>query len=195
MQRRKAIGLNYSGKDIFACRVVCGDCGSVYGGKIWGSNTKYKRMVWRCNQKYAKGQKACSTPHVTEDEIKTAFVTVFNRLLANRDRLLSTCMEAMTTALDTTILRHDHGKRMIQLTELDTLLRALIRDNATAAKEKVEYAEKYNKLPQRFEATRVKVVTIEQQIRDNDARHGEIGLYLDAIQHSGDVLTEFDKRL
>ena len=33
---------------------------------------KYRRVIWQCNAKF-KDKKHCSTPHLTEDEIKTAF--------------------------------------------------------------------------------------------------------------------------
>ena len=63
LARRKAIGRGYSGSSILASRIICGDCGGFYGQKIWHSNDPYRRIVWRCNKKYDKGQKRCTTPH------------------------------------------------------------------------------------------------------------------------------------
>ena len=77
--RRKQDGGRYSGVSIFASKIKCGECGGWFGAKVWHSNDKYRRVIYRCNHKY--GGHKCHTPHVTEREVKTAFVTAFNRIL------------------------------------------------------------------------------------------------------------------
>lgn len=39
----------------FAGKIICGDCGGVFGSKVWHSNSKYRRVIWRCNAKYNGG--------------------------------------------------------------------------------------------------------------------------------------------
>ncbi|MBQ0112627.1 MAG: recombinase family protein, partial [Bacteroidales bacterium] len=46
-KRKKQSG----GRD-FSSKVFCGDCGAVYGSKVWHSTDKYKKVVYRCNKKY-----------------------------------------------------------------------------------------------------------------------------------------------
>ncbi len=46
VRRRKGIGRRYSGNGLFASRLVCGDCGSFYGAKVWHSTSKYRRVIW-----------------------------------------------------------------------------------------------------------------------------------------------------
>ena len=43
------------------------------------STDRYRKVIYRCNRKY-NGEK-CQTPHVTEDEIKAAFVSAYNQLV------------------------------------------------------------------------------------------------------------------
>ena len=52
--RWKGLGHRYSGNSIFASRIVCGDCGSFYGSKVWHSSRRRisgwcspSRMAWR----------------------------------------------------------------------------------------------------------------------------------------------------
>ena len=71
--RRKREGGRYSGVSIFSGKIKCGVCGGFFGVKVWHSTDKYRRVIYRCNKKY-DGHK-CQTPHVTEGEVKTAFVT------------------------------------------------------------------------------------------------------------------------
>ena len=83
---RKENSRNYSSNSVFSNKIICAECGSFYGAKVWHSNSKYKRTIWQCNNKY-KGKK-CNTPHVYEDEIKKAFVEEFSKMIGNKDRIL-----------------------------------------------------------------------------------------------------------
>ena len=47
---------------VIAGRIICGDCGSVFGSNVWHSNDKYHRVVWQCNKKF-ENKKKCGTPH------------------------------------------------------------------------------------------------------------------------------------
>lgn len=72
---RRCPGRNrHSGVHDFSGMIKCGQCGSWYGSKVWHSTSKYRKMIWQCNHKFDGGKK-CTTPHLTDDEIKTAFVS------------------------------------------------------------------------------------------------------------------------
>ena len=85
--RRKTLGKRYSGTSIFAAKIVCADCGAFYGAKVWHSNSKYKKTVWRCNAKF-DGEKHCDTPTLDEEEIKARFLSVFNGLLDQKEETI-----------------------------------------------------------------------------------------------------------
>ena len=86
LARRKRSGRTFSGNSVFASRLICGDCGGYYGQKVWHSNDPYRKVIWRCNRKYGKGQR-CSTPTLSEDTIKALFVKAYNLLLGNRETI------------------------------------------------------------------------------------------------------------
>ena len=86
IERRKGLGRPGRCNSIFAGKIVSGDCGGLYGRKVWGSykeDKNHRIEVYQCNEKY-KGSKRCPTPHVTEDQIKTGFLTAFGKLMENR---------------------------------------------------------------------------------------------------------------
>ena len=57
----------------FAGRLICGDCGSFYGHKVWRlRSTGEHYNVWYCNHKY-DGDKTCDSPRLRDEEIKAAF--------------------------------------------------------------------------------------------------------------------------
>lgn len=57
----------------FAGKLVCGDCGSFNGHKVWRLRSTGERYnVWYCNHKY-DGDKTCDSPRLRDEEIKAAF--------------------------------------------------------------------------------------------------------------------------
>lgn len=77
MARRKALGNYHRGTSIFAGKLECECCGQYYGRKVWHSTDEHRRVVWRCNLKY-KGAEKCTTPHLTEEEIREKFICAYN---------------------------------------------------------------------------------------------------------------------
>ena len=72
-KRRRADSHWTSSAHPFCVKIFCGECGGQYGSKVWDSNTEYRRLIWQCNNKYKGGH--CHTPHLTESEIKAAFLS------------------------------------------------------------------------------------------------------------------------
>lgn len=56
-------------------------------------------MIWQCNDKY-KAVKKCTTPHVTEDEVRQKFVEVINLLSGFSEELIANCRLAQFTLGD-----------------------------------------------------------------------------------------------
>ena len=57
----------------FAGKLICGDCGSFYGHKVWRLRSTGERYnVWYCNHKY-DGDKTCESPRLRDKEVKEAF--------------------------------------------------------------------------------------------------------------------------
>ena len=100
ISRRKKLGRKYSGNTIFSAKLVCGDCGSFFGSKVWHSTSKYRRIIWQCNNKF-KWEHLCSTPHLYEDEIKLRFITAFAEFFQKKDVVLETCHMLMEELADT----------------------------------------------------------------------------------------------
>ena len=45
MERRQSQKSRYSGVDILAAKLVCGECGCFYSPKVWHSSDRYRRVV------------------------------------------------------------------------------------------------------------------------------------------------------
>ncbi len=82
--------------------IKCGECGGVwYGSKVWHSTDKYCKVIYRFNHKF-DGDKKCSTPHLTEDEIKKRFIQAAKELLSKKDELIENTKIMMGSFCSTT---------------------------------------------------------------------------------------------
>ncbi len=95
-------GLNYSGTDPFSAKLVCGDCGMLYGRKVWHSTDKYKTFVWRCNWKYRNKEAHCRTPNLSEEQIKRMFTEAVKPLYAEKASVTEDCEALAAMLRDTT---------------------------------------------------------------------------------------------
>ena len=58
---------------------------------IWNStDDRLRRIIWRCNGKYAeKGKKGCDSRHIDDGVLYQAFVDVFNAIVDNKDHFIA----------------------------------------------------------------------------------------------------------
>ena len=191
--RRKQLGRQYSGKSIFASRIVCGDCGSFYGPKVWSSNSKYRRVIWQCNNKF-KGGNRCETPHLDEKTIKARFVDAFNAVLDGKDGILADCRLMQTTLTDCTGIDAEIERLLMEVDVVTELTRRCISENAQSAQNQQEYTARYNSLVERYEKAKVQLEQLRATKTAREAQAEAIGAFMFEVQEM-DVLTEFDEKL
>ena len=94
IQRRNEIGAIYSSNDIFSSKLICEDCGSFYGRKVWHSNDAYRRVIYQCNHKFdPNNNHKCMTPHLTEEEIKNKFMLAYNEVMVDKEKIIDDLKE------------------------------------------------------------------------------------------------------
>ena len=191
--RRKQFGLQYSGKSIFASRIVCGDCGSFYGAKVWNSNNKYRRVVWQCNNKF-KGSHRCKTPHLDEKTIKARFVDAFNAVLGGKDGILADCRLMQTTLTDCTGIDAEIERLLTEVDVVTELTHRCISENAQSAQNQLEYTARYNSLVERYEKAKTQLGQLRATKTAREAQAKAIGAFMFEVQEL-DAFTEFDEKL
>lgn len=119
LARRKADGRRTNNHSPFSGKIICGDCGEIYGAKVWHSTDKYRRKIWQCNAKF-DNEHRCSTPHLYDKEIKEYFVTALSRLMADREALLDDIRTVYNKLTDCTAIDaeyEDYANRYDELQE------------------------------------------------------------------------------
>ena len=184
----------HSGVHDFSGKIKCGECGSWYGSKVWHSTDAYRKVIWRCNHKYDNNGK-CSTSHLTDDEIKAAFISAANKALTGKDTVIETFRLIRDSVFDISALEQERTK----LTEELNLITGLIQDgiyrNAHVAQNQSDYNKEYASLAVRYERTKERLDEVESEIHDKIFRRKSIEHYLMLLEEPQDAITEFDIHL
>lgn len=194
MQRRKALGTKYSGNSVLATRLVCADCGSFFGSKVWHSTSKYRRVIWQCNHKFTGGEK-CKTPHLDESDIKARFVTAFNSLWTERSELIDDCRLIQKTLTDCTALDAQIAELIEEIEVITELIKRCIAENSSSAQNQEEYTKKYNGYVERYEKAKAKVEKLQEQKEARILKADSIGAFMFRLSELDEPPTEFDDHL
>ena len=100
MMAERTNSRNHSGVTVFSGKIFCGSCGGLFGSKVWHSTDKYRRVVWQCGAKY-RGAKKCTTPHLTEEQIREAFIRAMNSLSGDSEFCLTELRAIAESLTDT----------------------------------------------------------------------------------------------
>ena len=191
MARRKGLGRKYSGNSIFSARLVCTDCGEFFGSKVWNSTDKYRRTIWQCNGKY-KGEHRCGTPHLDEEQIKTAFVKAFNSLICNRSELIRNCQLVMDRYTDCADIDAQLGQLSDELDVVAGLTRKWIEENARAAQDQDDFMVKYREYDARYQNLQAQIDSLEAEKAVRQERVKRFEVFMQALRRKQGELIEFD---
>jgi len=194
MERRKKIGRPVSCHSPFSAKIICGECGGFYGSKVWGSNTKYRRTVWRCNKKY-KNDKPCPTPHLTEDEIKQRFLAAFNILMDSRDELLANCRLAQEVLCDCSAIETELAELRREIEVVSELTRKCIYENARFTVNQDEFNEQHRGYMERHRIATERVAELEDKQRNRQNKSLTLERFIREIETRPLVIEEFDESL
>ena len=184
----------YSGVTIFSSKIRCGCCGAWYGSKVWHSNDKYRRVIWQCNSKF-KNKTGCQTPHLTEDEIKSAFIRVVNSLITDRNAMIKELRSVRDMLTSTEELEREQKQLAEQMNVDADAVHELIAENARVAQDQEEYNLRYEALVSRFEETKKKYEKVTADITAKEIRRRELERFIRSVEKLPDMVTEFDEAL
>jgi DNA invertase Pin-like site-specific DNA recombinase len=192
--RRKRTGRPSRCDSPFSGKIVCGECGGFYGSKVWSSNSKYRKTIWRCNDKY-NGDAKCDTPHVTEEDVKQAFLAAFNKLMEGRGELLENCRIALSALCDTESIDTELETLRQEIEVVAELSRKAIYENAHVAKDQVEWAKQHNGYIERHGKLTARTEALETQKQERQAKRLMLESYIGEIESRPLVIAEFDELL
>lgn len=184
----------YSGVGCFSSIIKCGECGSWYGAKVWHSNDKYRRVIYRCNKKYDKGCK-CKIPHITEDEIKEMFIKAANELFSEKDEIIENTKTMMNMVCNTDDLDKELGDKVVELNIIAGQMQTAIAENSRTALDQNEYERRYADLTERYNTIKLEYDKISEQIESKKGQRELFKGFIRALEKQGALVEEFDEGL
>ena len=194
IERRKKLGRPSACQSPLSTKLVCGECGGYYGSKVWGSNTKYRKVIWRCNEKY-KGENKCSTPHVTEEDVKQKFIAAFNSLLMYREELIANCRLAKNMLCDCSAIDTELNELHREIEVVAELSRKAIYENAHTAIRQDEWIERNNGYIERHRKATERVNDLEALKKERQNKNQTLEGFIHKLESSKCTIDEFDERL
>lgn len=194
IERRKKLGRPAACQSPLSTKLVCGECGDFYGPKVWSSNTKYRKVVWRCNGKY-KGNSKCSNPHITEEEVKQKFLESFNLNLEYREELIAACLMAQKSLCDYREIDSEIYELRQEIEEISELSRSIIYENAHKAIEQNEWNQRHLGYLERYQVLNKRIAELESEKKEKINKKYLVGNFIKALESNECFVSEFDEAL
>lgn len=194
MKRRKKLGKQYSGNSLFAAKLVCADCGCFFGSKVWHSTSKYRRVIWQCNNKF-KGQQLCSTPHLYEDKIKQRFINAFSMFFQEKDLILETVQMLIESISDTSALNTKIEKTIQEMSNTSALNQMHIQNNIVTARNKEEFDRRHDELVQQYESQKTIYEKLMQKKSNQQNKVKQLQQLVLHLEKADTPIDTFDENL
>lgn len=193
-QRRKGRKGRHKSTHPFNGKIICADCGSAFGAKVWHSTSKYRRTIWQCNHKYTGAQK-CRTPHLYTEDIEELFLDAVSQLSWNRDQIIADCRIALDRFSDLSELDTKCLELRQEAEVLSGLAQKLIDDNAAEPMDPDRYQSIYNHYLARHTAVQQQLDEVQVQRADKMEKADAISGFLFEISELESLPIEFSERL
>lgn len=194
MGRRKRMGAGYSSASIFSSKIRCSECGNWYGSKVWHSKDKYRRVIFQCNHKF-KNDKKCRTPHLTEEEIKAAFVKAVNAVVPEKDELIANTKVMMRTLCDTTELEVEQSRLVAEMDAAVAMTGRLVAESKAAPMDQGEYQSRRDELVSQYESAKDGYERVAGEIADRQGRRKVYMRFIGGLQRLDGFCRDFDEEL
>ena len=166
-------GKKTGGLTIFSSRIICGQCGGIYGPKVWHSNESCRKVIWRCNHKYGEHGRegtSCETPHLTEKEIKTVFLRAMDSIKDEKEEIIANTEELIQMTTDTKDLRERLSAVSDKLTVLAEKMNIVIARNMSEALDQSEYNRAFIKMEDEEAKLQAEHDELSKKIADLNAK-------------------------
>jgi len=194
LERRKKLGRPAACQSPLSAKLVCGECGGFFGSKVWNSNNKYRRLVWRCNEKY-NGDQKCMTPHVTEVEVMEKFIDAFNSIMVYRDELIDNCRMAQEVLCDCTGIDTELENLHREIEVITELSRKAISENAHGGMTSEEFNERYKGYQQRFHTAMERITVLDEKKSEKQHKRIVLDIFIKNLAAKKHALDSFNNKI
>lgn len=186
-------GLRQVSSHAFSNRIFCGECGAPLIPVIEHSNDIYRKVVWRCKNRYNK-ESDCTGPRIQEKEVCRLFVEVANEQIVNQKELLEDFEKLQKELFDTKKLRKKAKKVEERMEALAADANALIHAQAVHPIDPAEYDRQYNAVYAEYNKQEEEYHKIKREIGSLSRQATAFKEFMKTIKDRK-ILEEYDDKL
>ena len=193
--RRDKIGSAYSCSDIFSSKIVCEDCGGFFGRKVWHSTDSYKRFIYQCNHKFdTTKKKKCETPHITEEVIIEKYLSAYNQVMQNKDKVVEDLLSLAEHLGDSSKEERAIEEAKNELEVVDGLVKLLVeaRGKPNELSEE-EFVTQYQAYEKRFNALEEKLKNLLQAVSVKSSKRQQIVSIAESMKREPEAILKWNK--
>ena len=194
MEKRKGMDKKYGGVNPFSAKIKCGDCGGWYGSKVWHSNSKYRKVIFQCNHKF-KNDCKCSTPHLTEEEIKQIFLKALQVAIVEKEELIANIKLMKEMVCEISEYKEEEKLLIAELNTIEEEIEKIIAENSRVALDQMVYQQKYDELEENYERVRAEYDKVTEKIRMAKKQEEQFKNFIEILEKADDTITEFDEEM
>ena len=192
ISRRKAIGKSYRCSNAMSSRLVCAQCGSFYGSKVWHSTDKYKTTVWHCNSRIVNG---CTTPIVKTEEVQGLFIDAYNEMLNGKEEVLADCKAMYKVLFDTSRIDEKLIGLKLNLEVVAEKAKKLTTKLAEDLISQADYGVNYDMLDKEYKCVLADMKELESEKQDLKNRAKMMTIFIKTLESTTDVLSCWDEQI
>ncbi len=132
---------------------------------------------------------------MTEEDVKTAFVTAFNKLATEREEIVANATLVRQTLCDTAELESEKAALGQELAVLVEMTQNCIAENARIAQDQGEYQKRYDGLVERYEKAKARFDEVTVAIAERSAKSERLAGFIKMLRSQTNPVAEFDERL
>lgn len=195
LKRRELIGASYSSCNVFSSKLICGDCEAFYGKKVWHSNDAWRKEIFQCNKKFAKGKTRCQTPSFSEQVIKDKFIKAYNLMMVDKNAVVNDAKDVINKLTDTTTLDVQISKYENEMEIVSELVKKLVKDNSIHLQDQNDYEVKYQELVNRHNKAKELYEKLSEEKKYKQAKAITLKSYLSTLENADTEILEWNDAL
>ena len=195
--RRKQMSMDDSGKYQnryeFSSKIICRECGGNFRRQKIYIGKPYEKIQWSCKNHIEKSR-MCRTKPIREDAIKTAYLTMWNKLASNHTFILNPMLDSlknMRVSKEQEEEIENLNNRIMELTEQSHILSRVVQKGYM---DSALFIQKQNALNVEIEEIKKK----RNSLLDNNGFETEIAgteRLLEVIKYNTEIMETYDENL
>ena len=127
--------------------------------------------------------------------MKAAFIRAMNGMIEDKDDLISEYRQIILRLTDHAALDFEAKLQTEEVDVLTELIRKCVAENATTPQDQEAYLERYKDLKARYEVATQRLKLIEDQRTERKQRRQKMLEFIQMLEQTDGLLTEFDEGL